>query len=336
MISKRNNMKEYQPPYTLTNRCLVLVDSIVRYATKIQDYSSFHASPKLRRDQQIQSLHSSLAIEANSLSLSQVIDVIDGKPVLGKTKDIWEVKDALAAYEQIQKINPFSLKAFLDVHGLMTAHTVTQSGRFRNSPEGVFSGERCVFMAPPASQVPLLMKDLFQWLQVSKGTVHPLIQAAVFHFEMVFIHPFSDGNGRMARYWQSALLGHYNPLFFDVPVENQIKGHQSAYYQAIAKSEKAGDSTAFIEFILSCIADTLKPLAQNQDQILAGPATVQKLLARMASGRFYSAKELLKLVHLKSKASFRLHYLVPALKRGYLEYEFPKAPTSPTQRYRKR
>ncbi|OPZ36459.1 MAG: Fic/DOC family protein [Tenericutes bacterium ADurb.BinA155] len=329
-------MSTYEPPYSLDDALFLLIASISEKMTRV-DFSTAGASPlRLRKEVQLQSLHSSLAIEANSLTLDAVKDVVKGVPVLGPQKDIWEVKDALAAYDLIAKVDPFSLQDFLKVHQLMTQHTVSDAGTFRHTGEGVFSGERCVFMAPPPERVNGLMQDLFAWIKASQTKVHPLILSSVFHFELVFIHPFSDGNGRMARYWQSALLGQSNPLFYSFPVENQIREHQADYYQAIAESEKAGNSNVFLHFILTMFDLTL-------DRLLKGTSAHRKVTVRRAHwwtslshGRYYTAKELQVRLGLKSISYFRSHFLEPALKEGHLLPSDPLSPRSPTQRYRKK
>jgi len=144
-------------------------------------------------------------IEANSLSLGQVRDVINGRLVLGEQKEIQEVKNAYAAYESLSEINPYSIKDLKKFHGIMTKYLVEECGEFRHGEEGVFNGDECIFMAPPAQFVPQLMDELFEWMKKSRNSVHPLIMSSVFHYEFVFIHPFADGNGRMARLWHTAI-----------------------------------------------------------------------------------------------------------------------------------
>lgn len=328
-------MSNYKPPYSIDDALLLLVDSISQKLAKVDFLVGKEAPLKLRKDIQLQSLHSSLAIEANSLSLDAVKDVVAGVPVLGPQKDIWEVKDALAAYDLLSHVDPFSLNDFLKIHGIMTAHTVPDAGSFRHSGEGVFAGSRCIFMAPPPERVPALMDDLFHWLQAHQKDIHPLILSSVFHFEMVFIHPFSDGNGRMARYWQSAILGAFNPLFYAFPIENQIRAHQSQYYDAIALSEKAGDSTAFLHFMLTMFSLTLDPILASQPsrRSIKNQAAWWK---RLYPNRYYSAKELQVLLKIKSPSYFRQAYLGPAVKAGHLELFDPASPRSPRQRYKKR
>ena len=313
---------------------MMLVSDIATEATRLNDFRYLDRSPRLRRDNRIESIHSSLAIEANSLSLDEVKSVINGIPVLGPQKDIQEVKDAIAAYDVMEKVRPFSLEDFLRVHSLLTEHTVRESGHYRSGGEGVFDGDRCIFMAPPPEMVPSLMDDLFEWVRTSSKTVHPLIYSSVFHFEMVFIHPFSDGNGRMARYWQSVLLGSANPLFYYLPLENEIKNNQEGYYEAIALSENRGDSTVFVEFMLSMILSSLKGVSVSKNLADLSPFE-KKLLESMLDGESYSLTELMAKVRLKSRSAFLKNYLRPLMDKGLVAMTLPDAKRSRNQRYRK-
>lgn len=312
----------------------MLVSDIATEATRLNDFRYLDRSPRLRRDNRIESIHSSLAIEANSLSLDEVKSVINGIPVLGPQKDIQEVKDAIAAYDVMEKVRPFSLDDFLRVHSLLTEHTVRESGHYRSGGEGVFDGDRCIFMAPPPEMVPSLMDDLFEWVRASSKTVHPLIYSSVFHFEMVFIHPFSDGNGRMARYWQSVLLGSANPLFYYLPLENEIKNNQEGYYEAIALSENRGDSTVFVEFMLSMILSSLKGVSVSKNLADLSPFE-KKLLESMLDGESYSLTELMAKARLKSRSAFLKNYLRPLMDKGLVAMTLPDAKRSRNQRYRK-
>ena len=217
-------MGKYEPPYTISNKMLELVSSISEKVGKISSHRELEARPHLRKNNRIRSIHSSLKIEANSLSLAEVRDVINGHLVLGDQKEIQEVKNAYAAYEKISEINPKSMSDLKKIHGIMTYRTVGESGVFRKGEEGVFSGDRCIFVAPPPNMVNELMKDLFSWVKNSEGTIHPLIMSAVFHYEFVFIHPFADGNGRMARLWHMVMLYRWRNVFEYIPLESQIAG----------------------------------------------------------------------------------------------------------------
>ncbi|MBQ2045258.1 MAG: Fic family protein, partial [Bacteroidaceae bacterium] len=215
----------------------------------------------LRKENQIKTIHSSLAIEHNSLSLQQVTDVIDGKHVLGAPNEIQEVKNALQAYQLMQQLDAFEEADLLRAHGLMMADLVDGAGKYRQAGVGVFDNDKCIHVAPPAERVPHLMGDLFEWLKQTKA--HPLISSCVFHYEFEFIHPFMDGNGRMGRYWQTLLLSQWKGIFAWIPVETMVKKYQEQYYKAIAQSDARGDSTVFITFMLRCILETIK-----QEQIV--------------------------------------------------------------------
>ena len=253
-------MEGYKPPFTITNSILSYVASISEKVGRITVMNNMENKPHLRRNNRIKSIHSSLKIEANSLSLSQVRDVINGKVVLGEQKEIQEVKNAYNAYEKIAGINPYSIKDLKNFHGIMTKYIVEESGDFRSGEEGVFNGEECIFMAPPARFVPQLMNELFGWMKEVKDQMHPLILSSVFHYEFVFIHPFTDGNGRMARLWHTAILAKWNPVFEFIPIESQIEKFQDDYYDAIAKCHVEGESTVFIEFMLTQIDNILEEL----------------------------------------------------------------------------
>ena len=185
-------MGNYIPHYTISEKMLEQVSSISEKVGKITSHKELESKPHLRRNNRIRSIHSSLKIEANSLSLNEVRDVINGHLVIGDQKEIQEVKNAYAAYEKISEIDPSSAKQLKEIHGIMTHLTVEESGVFRKGDEGVFSGDKCIFVAPPPNMVSELMKDLLSWVKKYEGKVHPLIMAAVFHYEFVFIHPFAD------------------------------------------------------------------------------------------------------------------------------------------------
>ena len=206
-------MGEYKPPFTITNEILSYVSSISEKIGRITATNNLEAKPHLRKNNKIKSIHSSLKIEASSLTLGQVRDVINGRAVLGEQKEIQEVKNAYAAYERLSQIDPYNIRHLKQFHGIMTKYLVEESGDFRSGEEGVFNGDQCIFMAPPAQFVPQLIEKLFFWMNAARKDVHPLILSSVFHYEFVFIHPFSDGNGRMARLWHTAILSKWKPIF---------------------------------------------------------------------------------------------------------------------------
>ena len=222
-------------------------------------------SPMLRKANRIKTIHSSLAIEHNTLSLKQVTAIIDGKHVLGAPNEIQEVKNALQAYHLMSELDAFKEKDLLKAHELMMMALVDKSGQYRQAGVGVFDGDKCIHMAPPADRVPQLIYDLFEW--VRKTDVHPLVSSCVFHYEFEFIHPFIDGNGRMGRYWQTMLLSRWKGIFAWIPVETIVKEHQQEYYDVIARCDAAGNSTAFIEFMLRCLLEAMNQIEEEPEEV---------------------------------------------------------------------
>lgn len=217
-------MDNYIPPFDITNIMLDRISSIMKKIGKLDNYKNLNKMPILRRNNRIKSIHSSLAIEANSLSFDQVKDIIDGKTVIGPQDEIQEVKNAYEAYKLIKEANQYSIKDLKKVHGVMTYLTIDESGEFRKGNEEVFDdNSNCIHVCPPPEQVDGLMKQLFNWMKKNDGIIHPLIMSSVFHYEFVFIHPFSDGNGRTARLWQNVILSNWEEIFEYVLVESQIK-----------------------------------------------------------------------------------------------------------------
>ena len=324
----------YIPPYQITDKILSFVADISEKIGKITERTNLDSKPHLRKNNKIKSIHSSLAIEANSLSLDEVRDVINGRTVVGKQKEIQEVKNAYAAYEEIGCFDVYSIKELKRLHGIMTKYTVEESGNFRRGEEGVFNGNQCIFMAPPASLVPEQMQSLFDWMSKAKETVHPLILAAVFHYEFVFIHPFHDGNGRMARLWHTAILTAWKPMFEFIPIESQIEKIQNGYYKAIAQCHIDGESTVFIEFILEQINAVLTDILNSANYASDNLTEyVKKLLTVMEYDTPYTANAILSLLNLKSKETLRKNYLNPAIKNGLVAMTLPDKPNSRNQRY---
>ena len=327
-------MENHKPPFTITNEILSYVSSISEKLGRITATINMETKPHLRKNNRIKSIHSSLKIEANSLSLGQVRDVINGKTVLGEQREIQEVKNAYAAYERLSEINPYSIKDLKQFHGIMTKYVVEESGVFRRGEEGVFNGDQCIFMAPPARLVPELMNNLFDWMEKEKNSVHPLILSSVFHYEFVFIHPFSDGNGRMARLWHTAILSKWKPIFEYIPIESQIAKFQDEYYNAIAKCHTDGASTIFIEFMLSQIDKILYDISiQSSEDNEQLSEYIKKLLHVMEYDVPYTSKALMEKLDLKSKEGFRRNYLRPAIDRNLIRMTIPDKPNSRNQRY---
>ncbi len=327
-------MEEYKPPFTITNEILTYVSSISEKIGRISAISNLESKPHLRRNNRIKSIHSSLKIEANSLSLGQVRDVINGKMVLGEQKEIQEVKNAYAAYERFSEIEPFSIKSIKLFHGIMTKYVVEESGDFRRGEEGMFNGDECIFVAPPAQFVPQLMDNLFTWMKEEKNNVHPLIMSSVFHYEFIFIHPFADGNGRMARLWHTAMLAKWKPVFEYIPIESQIEKFQNEYYESIARCHVEGESTLFIEFMLSQIDkildDVSAQVSTDNEQL---SEYLKRLLDVMEYDVPYTSNTLMDKLGLKSKEGFRRNYLRPAIDMNLIRMTIPEKPNSRNQRY---
>ena len=329
-------MEKYQPPYTITNQMLSYVASISEKIGRITLISNMEKKPHLRKNNRIKSIHSSLRIEANSLTLNQVRDVINGKIVLGEQREIQEVKNAYCAYGKIAEINPYSIRDLKKYQGIMTKYLEEQSGDFRRGEEGVFHGDECIFMAPPAQYVPQLMEELFALMKEVAREIHPLILSSIFHYEFVFIHPFSDGNGRMARLWHTAILYRWKPIFEYIPIESQIEKFQDDYYEAIAKCHVAGESTLFIEFMLAQVDKILDEITVQVDEDNEQLTEyIKKLLGVMEYDVPYTSNTLMEKLGLKSREGFRKNYLRPALDLQMIEMTIPDKPNSRNQRYRK-
>lgn len=330
-------MNNYVPPFTITNIMLDRISSIMKKIGKMDNYKELNKMPVLRRNNRIKSIHSSLAIEANSLSFDQVKDIINGKVVAGPKNEIQEVQNAYNAYLKMKEVNPYSIIDLKKIHEVLTYLTVEDSGNFRKGGEGVFDEDgNCIFVCPPPEQVDLLMNQLFDWMKNNKDKIHPLILSSIFHYEFLFIHPFRDGNGRTARLWQNVILSHWETLFEYVPIESEIKKYQEDYYNIIQNCNSKGESTEFIEFMLKMIDEVLDTLIEGVNiQINHISIYVKKLLDVMDFEVRYTTTELMELLNMKSRNSFRENYLAPAIENGVVKMTFPNNPTSKNQTYYK-
>lgn len=327
-------MSDYTPPFSISNTMLELVSEISEKVGRIDCHKELKIKPHLRRNNRIRSIHSSLRIEANSLSLSEVRDVINGHSVLGDQNEIQEVKNAYEAYEHIADIDPSSMADLKKIHSIMTCKTVEGSGDFRRGGEGVFSGDECIFVAPPPHMVNELMDNLLTWVRKNEGLVHPLILSSFFHYEFVFIHPFSDGNGRMARLWHTVILYRWRHIFEYVPLESQIEKYQTEYYNAISKCHANGNSNVFIEFMLKMISQMLDDTIRQIDKSNANTSEyVKRMLDVMEYDVPYTSKAIMGLLGLKSRETFRKNYVNPAMALGVVRMTIPDKPNSRNQRY---
>lgn len=254
----------YTPPFVMTEEITNLVIEIGEQVGAVAAFDTLQPNPRLRRENRIKSIHSSLAIEQNTLTFSQVTDVIEGKTVLGPPQDIREVKNAYEAYERVSALDPYSVKNLLLAHRIMMDGLVREAGRFRSGNVGVYAGEQLIHAGSPANYVPDLIGQLFDWLRISK--LHPLVKSCIFHYEFEFIHPFADGNGRIGRLWQSLILQKWKAFFSWMPVETLIYAKLEGYYKALNESNTAGESTIFVTFMLRIIRDALLAVIESQNK----------------------------------------------------------------------
>lgn len=329
-------MPTYEPPFAPNNRIFTLAAEIGVGVGKLEIQEN-QEGLKLRRENRIRSIHSSLAIENNTLSLDEVADVINGKRVIAPPRDILEAKNAYDAYGMMDTLNPHSIEDLLKAHGVMMTGLIEEAGCFRTGGVGVFTaGGDLVHMAPPPEFVWEHIAGLLKWLQTT--TLHPLIASSIFHYEFEFIHPFGDGNGRMGRLWQSLLLSKWQPVFAWLPVETIVKDRQDEYYQKIRETTAASNSAIFVEFMLDAILETVTrrrftdPVADQDIDPVTDP--VERLLQALGAETL-SATELMKRLGLTHRPHFRQYYLSPALARGLVERTVPDKPSSKNQRYKK-
>lgn len=263
IVSNDSIMK---PPYDLNNTILKLLTTI---SEKIGEINAAHLqkpSPGLRKRNRVKTIKASLEIEGNTLTEDQITAILENKKVIGPKKDIIEVVNAIRVYEELPKLNPNSLKSFLKAHRLLMNDLIDQPGQLRTKQVGIFKGQQVSHMAPPAANLDHLMNNLFDYLKNNDDPA--LIKSCVVHYEIEFIHPFMDGNGRMGRLWQTLILMNAYPVFEFLPFETIIKDRQDQYYEVLEKSDKAGKSTLFIEFILAAINESLDELLKVQNRLL--------------------------------------------------------------------
>lgn len=262
-------MRNKKPPFEITNTMIHEIAEIAELVGKLTSTNQLSANPTLRRTNRIRTIHGSLAIEQNTLSLEQVTAVLNGKQVLAPPKDIAEVKNAYEIYERLDELDPYSVDDLLTAHDIMTRGLVDESGVFRSKPVGVVDQEGHVLHFGTLPQyVPNLVMELLDW--VKNSDVHMLIRSCVFHYEFELIHPFANGNGRVGRLWHTLLLSKWNPAFAWLPVESIIHDRQQEYYEAINASNNAGESTVFIEFMLSAIKASLMDAINTSDEMSDG------------------------------------------------------------------
>ncbi len=266
-----------KPPYNLTSEILKLVSEVSHKIGEINASFLTKQSPELRKRNRIRTIQASLSVEGNTLSIDQVAAIIENKRVLGPTKDIKEVSNAIEVYKHLNKLNPYNEKTFLSAHKILMQGLLKNAGHYRASGVGIVKGSQITHLAPPASNVSFLMKDLFNYLKKSNELI--LIKSCVFHYEMEFIHPFADGNGRMGRLWQTLLLLQQYSVFELLPFETLISKNQKQYYQALSTSDKHGDSTFFIEFMLKILSNSLDELLTERSGPISSSERIRIFLA---------------------------------------------------------
>lgn len=304
-------MSEYKPSFHLTDEIAGLGIEIGELLGELSINPALSADPRLRRETRIRSIYSSLAIEQNTLSLDQVTDVINGKPVLGPPKDIREVRNAFEVYDHMAGFDACSLEDLLTAHRMMMTDLVREAGCFRSGNVGVFSNGQLIHAGTPAAYVPEVMGHLFTWLR--ETSLHPLIKSSIFHYELEFIHPFADGNGRIGRFWQTLILQKWKPVFAWLPVESMIHERQEDYYKALNDANSQGESTGFVAYMLTAIRDTMKNVITIQQHVgenvgdhvgeNVGEMSVIAILRRMPKA---SAGTVAEMTHLSSRQIERI------------------------------
>jgi Fic family protein len=329
-----------KPPYIITEKAADYLAKIVEAVTRLEFGTGFKCDIKLHRENRVRTIHSSLAIEGNSLTLGEVTAVIEGKVVAGKQTEVKEVKNAYEAYDKIMTFDPYKIIDFLKAHKLMTQGLVKEAGKFRSGDVGVFDGDVAVHVGARPQFVPDLMTDLFAWAKQSD--LHPVLKSAILHYEIETVHPFADGNGRMGRLWQTLLLAKWNAIFAWIPMESVLFENRPQYYKAIQDARHANDSGVFIEFTLSALYEILKNT--NSDLLATAQAAEQdsaqvadqaeredRILDFCAEPK--TREEIQAFVGITHREHFRAKILKPLLESGKLKMTIPDKPNSRNQKY---
>ena len=280
-----------KPPYTITGKILKLVALI---SEKIGEVNAAHLSKpptELRKKNRIKTIHSSLEIEGNTLTIEQITAIVENRRVIGPKKDILEVKNAIVVYDYLDNLNPNSFASFCEAHGLLMNGLIESAGQLRSKSVGIIKGSEIAHIAPQSGMLKPLMNDLFDYLKNDDDLI--LIKSCVFHYEMEFIHPFIDGNGRMGRLWQTLILKKFHPVFEFLPIETLIMERQENYYEALKKSDNSGNSTLFIEFMLEIIHESFEELLNIQNVSLKNIDRINLFKSIIKEG-YFSRKDYLK------------------------------------------
>lgn len=273
-----------KPPYEITPRILALIASVSEQIGAINAAHLNKPPTELRKKNRIKTIQSSLEIEGNTLTVEQITDLLDNKRILAPQKDILEVKNAIAVYDQISEFDVYNLKSLCKAHAILMKDLVVNPGKLRSSSVGIVKGNEIAHLAPPGEMVAPLMNDLFKYLRQDDDLL--LIKSCVFHYEFEFIHPFVDGNGRMGRLWQTLILKEYSTVFEFLSIESLIKEKQQKYYQVLGTSDSQGNSTVFIEFMLEIISDALTDLLKHQNISLTNTDRMMHFKDRIGTEQF--------------------------------------------------
>ncbi len=325
-----------KPPYTITEKAADFLAKIVETVTRLEFGTGFTRDIRLHRENRVRTIHASLAIEGNSLSLRDVTAVLEGKVVAGKQTEIKEVKNAYEAYEKIMTFDPYSIDDFLTAHMMMTSGLVKESGKFRSGDVGVFDGDTVVHVGARPQFVPRLMEDLFGWAKESE--LHAVLKSAIVHYEIETIHPFEDGNGRMGRLWQTLLLAKWKAMFAWIPMETVLYQNRPQYYEAIEESRKANDSGVFIEFTLKAILDSItlqeKHQVEHPVEHQVELSNAQCAVLKSLEYKSLSRKEIFAAIGKKGDSRSFKRNIEPLITSGFIERTVPDKLNSKLQKYR--
>jgi Fic family protein len=325
-----------KPPYTITEKAADYLAKTVETMTRLEFGTNFKLNIKLHRENRVRTIHSSLAIEGNSLTLGEVTAVIEGKVVAGKQAEIKEVKNAYEAYDKMMTFDPYSTDDFLKAHRLMTQGLIDESGKFRKGDVGVFDGEVAVHIGARPQFVLQLIDDLLAWARASE--LHPVLKSAILHYEIEIIHPFADGNGRIGRLWQTLLLAKWNPIFAWIPMESVFYQKKPQYYQAIQDARKANDSGMFIEFTLAALLEMIvhqeKHQEKHQDKHQDNLSDIVIATLKALRKKTLSRKEIFAAIGMKGDSRAFKRNIEPLINKGLIEMTVPDKPNSKLQKYR--
>ena len=311
-------MTNKQPPFEINERIMADVIEIAELVGRVSVTDKISMNPTLRRTNRIQTIYSSLAIEQNTLDIEQVTAVLSGKRVIAPPKDIAEVQNAYEIYDNMDKLNPYSIDDLLKAHSVMERGLLNEAGEFRSRPVGVADSEGNILHFGTLPQyVPKLVQELLEWTE--KSEIHLLIKSCVFHYEFELIHPFADGNGRMGRLWHTLLLSKWNPIFAWLPIESIIHDNQSEYYNAINVSNNNGNSTVFIEFMLSVIKQALQESINDKPKNISSKSDLRwnKINDYLETHEYILNSDVQKLLGVSSATASRI--LVGFMKDGKLK-----------------